>query len=63
MTLGQWVDEIMERRRDGAPCKPLSALVTEALLAAGIEPTAVPGEPLLKTGGGPRCLSLPLVRA
>jgi N-dimethylarginine dimethylaminohydrolase len=47
----------------GRAVQALSALVTEALLAAGSEPIAVPGKPLFETGGGPRCLSLPLVRA
>lgn len=41
----------------------LEAGLDELLAHAGVKPVAVPGHNLIRSGGGPRCMSMPLVRA
>jgi arginine deiminase len=46
-----------------AYAEALDAGLGEVLGRAGVEAVPVPGAHLIQSGGGPRCLSLPLVRA
>lgn len=43
--------------------EPLDAGLDRLLDRVGVEAIAVPGSNMIRSGGGPRCLSMPLVRA